>query len=299
MVETWSERHFIFIGGLHRSGTTYVADLLRGSPQVASLTGTGVHMDEGQHLQDVYPSAERLGGSTQWTNDLRFHLVEKDADEVPDAAGRLWAAWQPYLSRAEAPLVVEKSPPNLTRTRFLRRIFPNSSFVIVTRHPFTQALALSKWTDSRSGRLGQHLLSLVDQWVTAHRAFKDDAGELDRLLVLRFEDVMRAPEEAMRGLVDFVGIGDSGIDVPPVDLTRVGDYARRWTQANRPGAILRSAAALPRGVGRHTLAVRDFSDAVVFPHVRRASRRRYGAEIAELGYDLDLVDVAHPWKPAR
>ena len=33
------------------------------------------------------------------------------------------------------PVLVEKSPPNLVRTRFLQALFPDARQIVVTRHP--------------------------------------------------------------------------------------------------------------------------------------------------------------------
>jgi len=50
-------RQYVFIAGLHRSGTSVLARCLREHPQISGFRNTGVPEDEGQHLQDVYPAA--------------------------------------------------------------------------------------------------------------------------------------------------------------------------------------------------------------------------------------------------
>ncbi len=69
----------VFIGGLHRSGTSLVHEILRGSPEATGFTGTGFPQDEGQFLQTVYPRASEFGGpgsaSTEprtWTRATRW-----------------------------------------------------------------------------------------------------------------------------------------------------------------------------------------------------------------------------------
>ena len=56
------EHRFVFLAGLHRSGTTLLARLLAAHPEVSGFSGTGVPADEGQHLQTVYPAAKVYGG---------------------------------------------------------------------------------------------------------------------------------------------------------------------------------------------------------------------------------------------
>ena len=52
---------FVFICGLHRSGTTLVEQVLSKNYQVSFLR-TGHKQNEGQHVQSVYSTAQKFGG---------------------------------------------------------------------------------------------------------------------------------------------------------------------------------------------------------------------------------------------
>ena len=57
-----SEQHVhVFIGGVHRSGTTLVGRLLAEHDGASGFADTGVPADEGQHLQSVYAPARAFG----------------------------------------------------------------------------------------------------------------------------------------------------------------------------------------------------------------------------------------------
>ena len=56
------DKKFVFICGLHKSGTSLLFRILRDHPDMSGFTNTGVPKDEGQHLQSVYPPAWRFGG---------------------------------------------------------------------------------------------------------------------------------------------------------------------------------------------------------------------------------------------
>ena len=73
----------VFVGGLHRSGTTLFAKLLTGHPDVSGLSNTGVWEDEGQHLQDVYPPAAEFGGLGRFAFADGAHMTE-DERRIPN-----------------------------------------------------------------------------------------------------------------------------------------------------------------------------------------------------------------------
>ena len=112
----------VFVGGLHRSGTTLLARCLAAHPAIAGLSRTGVPEDEGQHLQDVLPTAQAMGGPGRFALRPEAHLTESSPLVSRDARERLLRAWEPYWDRTR-PLLLEKSPPNLLRTRFLQALF--------------------------------------------------------------------------------------------------------------------------------------------------------------------------------
>jgi len=57
-----TDHRLVFVGGLHRSGTTPLTRCLAAHSQISGFEGTGVEEDEGQHLQTVYPPARAHGG---------------------------------------------------------------------------------------------------------------------------------------------------------------------------------------------------------------------------------------------
>ncbi len=55
------DKQFVFVAGLHRSGTSLLFQCLRDHPQISGFENTGVPEDEGQHLQSVYQPAHKFG----------------------------------------------------------------------------------------------------------------------------------------------------------------------------------------------------------------------------------------------
>ena len=55
-----SDYRYVFVTGLHRSGTSLLARCIAQHPQVSGFSGTGVPEDEGQLLQSVYPPGSTM-----------------------------------------------------------------------------------------------------------------------------------------------------------------------------------------------------------------------------------------------
>src|SRR4051812_32224235 len=223
------DHRLVFIGGLHRSGTSPLTRLLAAHPQVSGFAGTGVPEDEGQHLQDVYPSARAHGGPGQFANHPGAHLTEGSALATPANADRLWSAWSAHwdLSR---PVLVEKSPPNLLMTRFLQALFPNARFLVIVRHPVAVALSTRKW------RRTTPLLQLVEHWVAAHETFLADAPSIAHLHVVTYEHLVTNPHDVLPAIADFLELDSplSSTTLRPDRSNRYQDQWRALAQTHRP-----------------------------------------------------------------
>jgi len=240
---------FVFVCGLHRSGTSLLFQALRAHPEVSGFTDTGAPEDEGQHLQDIYPPARLYGGPGRFGFDPRAHLTE-DSSLVSEAnRDALFAAWSRYWDLNQ-PVLLEKSPPNLIRTRFLQALFPESRFVVLTRHPVAVALATRKWQPAPLARHLRH-------WIVCHEWYERDAPHLRDKVVVRYEDLVARPGEVMEGLWDFLGLPAIPLAVP----VRQGVNERYFAQWREGGRGLVRGRLRARLVRRLEPAVRrwDYS----------------------------------------
>jgi hypothetical protein len=209
----------IFVGGLHRSGTTLLADLLADHPAIGGLRDTGVPHDEGQHLQDVVPTAMDLGGPGAFAGAPGAHLTETDAAALDDPGGRMLASWLPSVD-AGREVVVEKSPPNLLRFRFLQAAFPGARCIAIVRHPVAVSFATEFWADADP-------FALVAHWLRAHETFEADRRHIEHLHFLRYEDLVADPETHLRQIHEFVGV-DPIPPSRPVERTTNERYFARY-----------------------------------------------------------------------
>ncbi|MDR7383821.1 hypothetical protein J2S48_003336 [Promicromonospora iranensis] len=219
---------------------------------------------------------------------------------MPDAGARLWASWSPYWD-LDSTVLVEKSPPNLTKMRYFQEIFPKSRFIVVTRHPVVQALAVRKWATRTRGRFTYGFPRLVEHWVHAHDVFAEDALHIENLLVLRYEHLMREPARELGRVAEFLDIELDAAAVDAVDAGRSNRYAELWRTGGRgqlAGRVRSHVGNLGsrRGTPRADL-LRDVTDAALLPRYRNVVNEHLGDRIRAHGYDLSTLDEAAPWAP--
>jgi len=221
------DHRFVFLAGLHRSGTTLLARLLAAHPEVSGFSGTDVPADEGQHLQTVYPAAKIWGGPGRFGFAPEAHFTEAQASE--EKARQLLEEWSPHWDLARS-VLLEKSPPNLLKTRFLQALFPGTSFVVVLRHPIAVSLATAKWRRTR--RFGR----MLEHWLRCHEIFATDKPQLERVHVIRYEELVHEPEPVLRGVFEFLQLDP----IPPSEPVEAGAderYFAQWQALKRSPAM--------------------------------------------------------------
>ncbi|UJA19997.1 sulfotransferase [Thermoleophilia bacterium SCSIO 60948] len=261
----------VFIGGLHRSGTTPLARWMSEHPQISGFSDTGVWEDEGQHLQDVVPPARAYGGPGLFALDHASRLTESSPLLTEENGRRMWGSWAEHWD-LERPVLLEKSPPNMIRMRFLQAMFPGSLFIVVVRHPIAVTYATKKWARTRS------VAALLRNWCAAQGDCLADAAHVERLRFVRYEDLIADPAAELDRLYAFIGLEahEHEIEVRP----RLNEkYFERWG-ASGPNPVKRARAALlsrrfDEAAGAWGYDLRD-------PRPRRPRDTRVAAQMAGL-----------------
>ena len=232
----------MFIGGLHRSGTSLLHRCLAGHPQITGFRHTGVPEDEGQHLQSVFPTARDVGGPGRFCLNRGGCMDERSPLVSADSREQLLAEWGRYWD-ASKPVRIEKSPPTLVRTRFLQALFPGAAFLIMIRHPLVVSLATQRWTR-------QPLDQLLRHWLACHRCFWRDRRRLRRVRVVRYEALVQAPPQTLSGLFQFIGVAPADASdcnvSPDIDQRYFGQWRAETSAPERVSLVLRYEWALRR-----------------------------------------------------
>jgi hypothetical protein len=228
----------------------------RNVARLGNCTGfkdTGVIEDEGQFLQDVYPTAMAYGGAGRFGFDRRAHLTEATNLLTAENAIRLRQSWERYWDRDKA-ICVEKTPGNLLKTRFLQAVFPNSYFILIRRHPVAVSLATQRWKLNFAS-----LDSLFDHWLRCHELFEQDKDHLKRVYQLKYEDYLENPTKYHHEIAAFIGTHAPEFGMEELTGAHNQRYFDRWSY----------------------LVTRSF-----FESYYRFLARKYDACFAEYGYSL-------------
>jgi hypothetical protein len=189
-------RRLVFICGLHRSGTSVLEHHLSARYRAARLRAR-VPENEGQFLQDVFPLERPYGGPGPFAFYPQMTLgAVADPEAAQTTRARLLRTWAPWIE-GDADVLIEKSPPNLTRIGFLRSLFPEARFVVWTRDPRAVAASTRKWTAVPLPVLMQHWNAA---YMKAIEALEDDC------LLASYEAFCDDPEGTLERIAGFCGL---------------------------------------------------------------------------------------------
>ncbi|MBM5823567.1 MAG: sulfotransferase [Cyanobacteria bacterium K_Offshore_surface_m2_011] len=127
-------------------------------------------------------------------------------------------------------ITLKKAPPNLIRIRFFQKLFPNSKFIVILRHPLAVSFATQKWSKTSIGEL-------IDHTLLGYEIFMNDMDYLCNVYVLRYEDFVANPQDEIDKVYYFLNLESLHIQhtVKP-DVNE--KYFSMW-EANRKSCLKR------------------------------------------------------------
>lgn len=186
----------VFICGLHRSGTSLLEHILM-SQLTLSCLRMNVPENEGQHAQTVYSPARAFGGPGRFAFSAEMRGELEALCDFENHRAAILADWASFVVGSST-ILLEKSPPNLTKIWWLRRVFPGSKFIILARDPRAVAGATLKWS-------GTSLNELMMHWHVAYSAALMDS-RADDCMTVRYEDFTADHETIVDQIARFVSV---------------------------------------------------------------------------------------------
>lgn len=190
--KTW-----LFLVGCYNSGTTLLAELLGHHPSISALP------TEGHFITDQFIKDYDIGLPRMWVDreDI-FCLNENDTGPDPY---RLTKEWAMRLD-CRKPVLLEKSPPNAAKTRWLQQHFENAHFVGIMRNPYAVAEGITRKADPKHLINSWPIEKSAYQWMRSNQVLIEDAKHLKKFMWIKYEDFAEDTVTALNSITDFIGV---------------------------------------------------------------------------------------------
>jgi hypothetical protein len=202
----------VFILGTSRSGTTLLRFIIDSHPEFACPPETGLPLACAQ-LARVWKTTELAGSGDRWTPDDPLILSAGAATAIRQATDQAMAG---YLRARGKTRWCDKSLEAFQMVDVIAQVYPDAKFLVLTRHVMdviASGVEACPWGLSRFGYdpyvaayPGNSVAAIGAYWLACVQAsvgFSDKHPE--RCHLLRYEDLVTAPEEVMARVFGFLG----------------------------------------------------------------------------------------------
>jgi hypothetical protein len=242
----------VFVCGYYRSGTTLMAGLLQGHPDVVSLPSESRYFGQWRRRLASLPEDEMLA-------DLHDGWIRRAVS--PDGLPPFWSLGRPWedggdryaaftralfaytagrepgddllgivaaaFAQGSNPrLWAEKTPTNELHVPEIVAAYQNARFVHMVRDPRATLASIKAWNR------GQHLVSVPAAAVELRKSLEAartnvERSGADRYLIVRYESLVTEPEREMRRVASFLGLEWSDVLVTPSTTANSSNAERR------------------------------------------------------------------------
>jgi hypothetical protein len=190
----------IFIGGMFKSGTTLLRAMLGQHSAIAS--GLETYWFDWNWAQrdgaEMRRTLDRLSGYF----DMSAAAVAALAQSSPSAEAFLSALMDELARKEGKPRWAEKTPGNIAHIDRIWKAWPDAQIVHIIRDPrdiFASLVEAKKWDNANE---------FADRWAATIGRGEQLLAQLNpgaqSYIAIRYEDLIRAPDAAMRGVMAFL-----------------------------------------------------------------------------------------------
>ena len=188
---------WLFLVGCYNSGTTLLADILGKHPEISGLP------TEGHFITDQFVKDYEVGLPRMWAGrEELFRLTECDLGPDPVQVKKDWGMrWN--LSKK---ILLEKSPPNTVRTRWLNQHFFPAYFVGIIRNGYAVAEGIKRKANPLHLRDGWSIEQCALQWKRSLEVLEEDSAFLDNFIWVKYEDLVDQTDKELERITDFIKV---------------------------------------------------------------------------------------------
>jgi hypothetical protein len=232
------EYFWTFVLGVNNSGTTILARVLETHPSIRSLP------QEGQLLTNAFPRPDHLGVTRIWSSRMDvFRWTEADDPYPALRAKRDWAKFFPRRPG----ILLEKSPPNTVRARWLQRNFSPSRFLAVVRNPYAVCEGIRRRHDYSIEMAAKH-------WLCANECLFADMKLLEKAMLFKYEDFTEMPEEYLKKIQIFLELRE------PFDFSMWSSAFAHSAEGNTSGIKNLNEESLSRLSGEDIVTINRIAE---------------------------------------
>lgn len=193
----------LFIIGVPRSGTTLLATLLEGHPDLyVDNEAIALRMIRLRRRLNDQSLKNAIASETDYDERLKRFYDSVNTDLADNNAGqRMKSALLSVAHAAGNRIYVDKSPDAIPEAERLAGLFPGSRFIHLVRDPRPTVSSLVK-----RQYLELHEAALLYQDWTDHALGLARWWPAQRLLRIRYEDLITDPEATLRTVCTWMGI---------------------------------------------------------------------------------------------
>lgn len=228
----------VFVIGAHRSGTTWVYDLLSSHPEVAGVFESGLFSSD-LGLAPLLHPVHWYRDETQLAHDRAFfgksfrlsQLLTRE--EALADIRQLAARWLGQALSQKHRYLVEKTPQHVHVIPFIAELFPNACFVHVLRDGRDVAVSVREAARSwPRGRIkAATIAGSATSWAAAVRSARSHSQAPGlRFVEVRYEDLHRDTGAELDRLLSACGI-PAGEDLS-AQISRSSEFKRRAGEAS-------------------------------------------------------------------
>lgn len=180
--------YWLFVLGVNNSGTTLLSKILETHPFIRSLP------QEGQLLTNAFPRPDKLNVVRIWTERANHFRWDEDHDSTPALKAKI--DWYKLYPKRPG-ILLEKSPPNTLRSRWLQKYFKPSKFITIIRNPYAVCEGMRRRNGYAIERSARH-------WLNANLLLNKDMPYLRECIEITYEELTEETVTCLKRIQEFL-----------------------------------------------------------------------------------------------